>query len=366
MSLSTVLILISVLAGCSSLPAMFPMPPAVTPTVYVPQVSNGLIAFTAQPAGAPSDIYTMNPDGTDIKRLTTNGGYNPVWTNDGNIFFVEHDRDGNRHHSIMRPDSTKIGPLFEGYVESFIWSPDGTKVALNVLDETDGAGPEKFDIYILNADGTDAHRLPTYEADLAVAIEPAWSPDSNQIVFVANRGEYPDDQQDMYVIDVDGSNLRQITNNVDVERIPQWSSDGKRIFFASRTRDVYSYVMNADGTNVQVLIDMPIDPRVINYTWKAWPISPDGTLMLIPTHQDEKYFMSVVETDTYSIVFTLEDMVTALWSPDGRQILYHDYFYKQNANYSSYHIMYVDGTNNREFKSPFASVTSFAWQPVWK
>jgi|GEM_PF-5877960 len=349
---------------------MFPMPP-VTPTVHVPQVSNGLIAFTAQPDGS-MDIYTMNPDGGDIKRTATNDGFAPVWTRDSDhIIFTTWNEDRRQRLYVMEIDGSNNQPFFDGWVETFVWSPDGTKAAISVIDETDGTGPVKFDIYILNADGTDAYRLPTYESDLAVAIEPAWSPDGKKIVFAANRGEYPDDPQDIYMINTDGTQLRQLTHNTDVERIPQWSPDGKRIFFASSEQyqshdQLKAYVMDVDGSNIQPLIEMPVDSRVINYTSEAWPISPDSTLMLLPTRQDEKYFMNVVDTSTYSVLFTLENWVRALWSPDGKQILYYDYFYKRGADYSTYHTMNADGTEDHEFKSPFGWANSFAWQPVWK
>ncbi|MEP5611764.1 MAG: biopolymer transporter TolR, partial [Cyclobacteriaceae bacterium] len=74
---------------------------------------------------------------------------------------------------------------------------------------------------------------------------PSWSPDGKQIVFNSNR----DGDDEIYVIRVDGSGLRQLTNNDDDDYTPFWSPDGDFISFGSN-RDGNSeiYVMKADGS----------------------------------------------------------------------------------------------------------------------
>jgi len=104
------------------------------------------------------------------------------------------------------------------------------------------------------ADGTDVQRLTnlpdTYDTS------PFVSPDGTKIVFssqveAANEG-------DIYVMDIDGGNLRRLTNTVALNYAPSWSPDGSQIIFVSdRDGNHNIYVMNADGTDQRALTTDP-------------------------------------------------------------------------------------------------------------
>jgi len=81
---------------------------------------------------------------------------------------------------------------------------------------------------------------------------PAWSPDGKQVAFVSLQ----DGDDEIFVVNVDGSDLRQLTNNSDKDEMPAWSADGLQLVFSSnRDGDPEIYIMDVDGSDVRQLTD---------------------------------------------------------------------------------------------------------------
>ena len=87
---------------------------------------------------------------------------------------------------------------------------------------------------------------------VGIVYEPAWSPVGNEIAFVANESQ----NDEIWVIDYDGTNVRQLTRNTwECDKSPSWSPDGEQIVFASnRTGNLQLWVMNADGSDQRLLL----------------------------------------------------------------------------------------------------------------
>ncbi len=109
-------------------------------------------------------------------------------------------------------------------------------------------GEWEEDIYLMNADGSNIRRLTRHAA---VNYQAVWSPDGGRIVFDSTR----DGNWEIYVMNADGSHVVRLTRNQRVDARPVWSPDGTKIAFHSRGGSEQSeiYVMDADGSNVRRL-----------------------------------------------------------------------------------------------------------------
>ncbi len=196
------------------------------------------------------DLYTVNRDGTAQRRLTNFG----VYTAEG------------------------------------VLSPDGKKLVFTSLKDGD------LDIYTMNVDGTDLKRLtytPGYDGG------PWWSPDGTQIVY---RAHHPKDsaqfraqaellkqglvrpsQVELFVMNADGSNQRQVTNLGGANFGPSWTPDGKKIIFASNFRaprsgtfELYLVPATARMAGPEQLEQLTFHPD-----FDGFPMfSPDGTKLV--------------------------------------------------------------------------------------
>ncbi|MGH8604709.1 MAG: hypothetical protein ACREXR_18570, partial [Gammaproteobacteria bacterium] len=212
-----------------------------------------------------AEIYVINADGTDPKRLTDNDSYDghPIWSPDASQIAFESLRDGTHAIYVMQADGSNPTRITHGHGRQALpsWSPDGKKIVF--LSEREGSAG----IYVVDLKGGDETRLTTVGDDG----DPAWSPDGQQITFASRR----DGNWEIYVMDVNGRNARRLTRDKDTDRFPSWSSDGRRIAFASnRQGDWEIYAIDAEGGLGSNLTDNPA-MEVANDARPSW--SPDST-----------------------------------------------------------------------------------------
>src|SRR6201988_361170 len=199
------------------------------------------------------DIFTARPDGSDLKQLTNTPGYDAETT----------------------------------------ISLDGKKLVFTSMRDGD------LDIYTMDADGKNVRRLTN---ELGYDGGPFWSYDGKQIVYRANHPQTDQQKSDytellkqslirpttleIWVMNADGSNKRQVTSNGKAKFGPYFFRDGKRIIFASnmddpRQRNFDLYKINVDGTGLERI--------TFNDTFDGFPMfSPDGKKLVFASNRNAK------------------------------------------------------------------------------
>ena len=111
-------------------------------------------------------------------------------------------------------------PLFA----DLTWSPDGKRIAY--VTPQDIHTQLFVDVYVMDANGSNNRRLTEllYTDTGGGAAEPAWSPDGTQIIFVSDR----EGKDEIYLMNADGSNQHNLTNNPARDSSPTWHPETKR------------------------------------------------------------------------------------------------------------------------------------------
>ena len=186
-------------------------------------VQKSQIVFTSTRDGNP-EIYVMDNDGTNQKRLTENQveDWRPAWSPDGaKIAFVSNRNGGFIQIHVMDAEGKNPIRLTDGLWETYPdWSPDGGKIAFTVNPDFQERWVPQ--IAVMDADG---NNRVTHEDH---ASEPSWSPDGQQIIFTSWRDNW---NYDIYVIGADRQGLRRVTHDLMFKGGPSWSPDGRRIAY---------------------------------------------------------------------------------------------------------------------------------------
>jgi TolB protein len=194
------------------------------------------------------DIYTVNRDGSHLKRITHYDVYTAegVMSPDGKRIVFTSLKDGDLDIYTMNVDGTNVKRLTNtpGYDGGAWWSPDGKKIVYRANHPTDSAElknyrdllgqrlvrPAKVELFTMNADGTDQTQITHLGG---ANFGPSWTPDGKRIIFSSNYKEPRSGNFDLYLINPDGSGLEQITFDPTFDGFPEFSPSGKKIVWAS-------------------------------------------------------------------------------------------------------------------------------------
>ncbi|HKR10449.1 MAG TPA: hypothetical protein VJT15_00210 [Pyrinomonadaceae bacterium] len=194
------------------------------------------------------DIFSAKADGSDLKQLTNTPGYDAetTVTLDGKKMVFTSMRDGDLDIYTMDADGKNVRRLTNelGYDGGPFWSYDGKQIVYRAhhpktdAEKADYTGllqqnlirPTVLEIFVMNADGSNKRQVTS---NGKANFGPYFFPDGKRIIFSSNIDDARGRNFDLYMIKVDGAGLERITFNETFDGFPMFSPDGKKLVFAS-------------------------------------------------------------------------------------------------------------------------------------
>jgi Tol biopolymer transport system component len=225
----------------------------------------------------------------------------------------------------------------------------------------DSAPPSTWQLFVMNADGTNRRQITESNAD---EITPVWSPDGQRIAFVSQH----DGNREIYVVDADnlgssGVGLVNLTQHPAEDWTPAWSPDGQQLVFSSNRQGNWEiFFVNADGTNLRQITNDGAGN--LSPVW-----SPDGTAMAFSSKRDgnwEIYTMPAPDDQgqvtgaPQRLTFSDGNDLSPLYSPQGDRIAFES---NREGNVEIY-MVNADGSNQQNLSNlPYADDHGPVWSP---
>jgi len=199
------------------------------------------------PIYAGYDIYRANPDGSNLTPLTRTPGYDAEATiaPDGLIVFTSV-RDGDMEIYSMKSDGSDVKRLTNrpGPDGGPFFSWDGKQFAFRGKPLSAGKEfdeyrallkealwrPTELELFVMNRDGSNQRQVTKLGG---ANFAPSWHPDGKRLIFASNKADPKGRDFDIYLVNLDGTGLERITYNTTFDGFPMFSPDGKHLVFAS-------------------------------------------------------------------------------------------------------------------------------------
>ncbi len=385
-------ILSTLLVGCSqaSTPANTPqatLPAMATPTAAPPSpaaptstppapIPLDRIIFSSNRTG-DSDIYSVAPDGSCLSRLTTDvktDDFTPVWSPDGSqIAFVRQPviftgfgetyqqsyvyvlaLSGDEPAQLAEDSNSEDGAQYQIQPG---WSPDGTQVVY-----VSNNGDNYPDIFKA---GVNSHRAIVLDnnADFQLFGYPyntytvSWSPDGKAIVYFGSA----DNGLELFTVPSAGGEIEQLTNGAHHHLNPSWSPDSSKILYLQMESDSDLesgdlHVMDSDGSN-----DRIISSDQYSDSSPLW--SPDGKKIGFVSERDGNKEIYVVDADGQNLTRLTDNLAvddSPSWAPDSESLAFVS---DRDGNEEIYTVQLSSLELTRVTTNP-ADDTSPAWSPV--
>lgn len=285
-------------------------------------VQQGMIAFVIGRGGSDAEVHVVAGDGSvvaAIPRPTWSKDEAPTWDHASKSLLFSRGRTGKSHlfrYDVATATVTQLtyGDHSEGYAAV---SPDGSTIAFDNATEATDLG-----IWLMDRDGFNRRELVPPPPPPAVDSAPAFSPDGTRLAFIRKYSATPPNAREAaFIVNVDGTGLRRLTDPaLDVGRI-RWSPDGTHLAFSDQTE-------NRDE-------DTPQD---------IWLIEPDGSGLHRITH-------NTPGTQTFD----------PDWSPDGSRFVVLGW--RKGDDHNTIATMNADGTDLRQIYA--GPPDTFLGWPAW-
>jgi Tol biopolymer transport system component len=269
--------------------------------------SRNKIVFSSVVEDTP-EIFIVDSDGSNLKRLTNNYiGYDmPKWTFDGNSIVVRWNHVGNDKFYILDILTGSEVTIPNGYTMDGgnACSPVGSKIAFYCTE----LGDDRPDIFTMNFDGSGRTKLTDF-GDTAACWEPSWSWDGSKILFPVHYFD-----RFLYTVGSDGLNLTQLMEDTLGIGYPKYSPDGSKIaFYSGFEGNSEIYIMDVDGSNVVNITNNSAEDEHQGQCW-----SPDGTKIVFSSNRDGDHEIYVMDIDGANVIQITNNDVRDYfpsWSP---------------------------------------------------
>ncbi|MGK2858780.1 MAG: protein kinase domain-containing protein [Thermoanaerobaculia bacterium] len=270
------------------------------------------------PGQGQRDILTIPADGGEAVPVTDDPplDWSPAWAPDGESLYFASDRGGSMNlwrAPIDESTGELTGPL-QALTTPSAWS-----------GELDMARTAARIVYAASSTEINVHRITIDPRTMKVVggdvpvtsgstpfVDPDISPDGSTVVMRSWSV-----QEDLYLVNSDGSDLRKITDDAAKDRAPRWSRDGKRIaFYSDRTGRYEIWTIDAEGSNLQQ-VTKTTGPILWSPSW-----SPDGQRILTSNVEGTQILSltGALPVSTIEKLPPIEEGLTFLgtgWSADG-------------------------------------------------